>query len=297
MREHGTHACYVWGPESGPGDGCRCEPCRAANTAYEKARAQRIAPAYVSAANARAHVRFLSDHGVGLKRIVAVGGVSQGTLWKLMYGKDGKPSKRIRRSTEQKILAVTPADAADGAPIDAGGTWENVAVLLERGWTKVAIARALGQTGPGLQLGSDKVTAGNARAVAELLSQPVPPKRTRWGVIEVDEPYEEEDEPGSSWPDDLPRPPKVDLTAEPWRADAACRLPNVPLWIFFPGRADNVTSEAAKEVCARCAVRDECLDAHLDERVGVWGGTTEKERRRIRLERQATDDEREKVAS
>ncbi|HJR18350.1 MAG TPA: WhiB family transcriptional regulator, partial [Actinomycetota bacterium] len=40
----------------------------------------------------------------------------------------------------------------------------------------------------------------------------------------------------------------------------------------------------AKRICAQCAVRDECLDYALanDERFGIWGGLSERERRRVK---------------
>jgi transcriptional regulator with XRE-family HTH domain len=290
VRKHGSRACYVFGPEPG-GDrsnGCRCDDCRRAVREYERERTRRIAPAYVGAAPARAHVRFLSEHGVGLKQIVKRSGVSQGALWKLMYGKDGKPSKRIRRETSERILAVQPADRADGSRVPAGPVWEQVDTLLERGWTRAAIARGIGQE-RALQLGREWVTAANARAVAALLDQPVPPRRSRHGLHPVPQPEVEDDEP--TLPDDLPAPPAVDLTAMPWRREAACRMPDVPVWIFFPGRGDHRTAAAAKAVCDRCAARAACLETHLDERDGIFGGTTGRERRALRRERGLDDDQ------
>ena len=50
---------------------------------------------------------------------------------------------------------------------------------------------------------------------------------------------------------------------------------------FFPKKGGS--SQAAKRVCARCEVKAECLQYALDhdERFGVWGGLTGKERRRL----------------
>lgn len=55
--------------------------------------------------------------------------------------------------------------------------------------------------------------------------------------------------------------------------------------VFFPDRGESL--EPAKQLCGQCAVRDECLEYALDngERFGVWGGTSERERRRIRRQR------------
>ncbi len=52
--------------------------------------------------------------------------------------------------------------------------------------------------------------------------------------------------------------------------------------IFFPVDGDRVTERAAKQVCARCCVRLDCLalalqTRHLD---GVWGGLNASERAR-----------------
>lgn len=63
----------------------------------------------------------------------------------------------------------------------------------------------------------------------------------------------------------------------------ACRglNPNV----FFPGEDDE--AEEAKSVCADCVVRVECLEYALETRQlnGVWGGATERERRRLNRQR------------
>ncbi len=51
--------------------------------------------------------------------------------------------------------------------------------------------------------------------------------------------------------------------------------------IFFP--SDGVGVQAAQRICAECPVADTCLEYALSERVdhGVWGGKSERERRRI----------------
>ncbi len=64
-----------------------------------------------------------------------------------------------------------------------------------------------------------------------------------------------------------------------WRQHAACR--GVSPQLFHPDADDD--AEMAKAICARCPVRVTCLEHALtaDEAFGVWGGTTERERRRI----------------
>lgn len=72
-------------------------------------------------------------------------------------------------------------------------------------------------------------------------------------------------------------------TPQPWKNDAACTGLDPDL--FYPppvgGRAQ---AQAAKAVCAGCPVRLECLAYALasGEELGIWGGLSERERRKIR---------------
>jgi WhiB family transcriptional regulator, redox-sensing transcriptional regulator len=68
-------------------------------------------------------------------------------------------------------------------------------------------------------------------------------------------------------------------TAAIWRKRAACR--GIDHDIFFPVTDED--AEEAKAICTMCPVRQACLEHALAnrEREGVWGGATERERRRI----------------
>lgn len=70
------------------------------------------------------------------------------------------------------------------------------------------------------------------------------------------------------------------FTPEPWTERAACRM--LPPDMFFPRRGHETAT--AKAVCATCPVCAECLDAALrrGEKFGIWGGTSERERRAMR---------------
>lgn len=70
-------------------------------------------------------------------------------------------------------------------------------------------------------------------------------------------------------------------------AHSACR--ELPADWFHPQRGES-TSEA-RGVCSACAVRPDCLAWALtnNERFGIWGGTSERERRRIRRQLSAGD--------
>ena len=65
-----------------------------------------------------------------------------------------------------------------------------------------------------------------------------------------------------------------------WQLHAACRDESVDLFITDGGGP----SARAKQLCARCPVRLHCLRYALadPDLVGYWGGTSERERRRLR---------------
>lgn len=64
-----------------------------------------------------------------------------------------------------------------------------------------------------------------------------------------------------------------------WRQKAACR--GVDPDIFYPVTDED--AEDAKAICRMCPVQELCLEWALAsrEKEGVWGGATERERRRI----------------
>jgi WhiB family redox-sensing transcriptional regulator len=70
--------------------------------------------------------------------------------------------------------------------------------------------------------------------------------------------------------------------AAEWEEQALCR--NIEdQGLFFPEH-NNRSPARAKRMCGRCPVRDQCLEAALtnDERFGIWGGMTERERSELR---------------
>lgn len=65
-----------------------------------------------------------------------------------------------------------------------------------------------------------------------------------------------------------------------WQTQALCAQTDPEA--FFPEKGGSTRD--AKKVCGSCAVRAECLEYALknDERFGIWGGMSERERRRLR---------------
>ena len=68
-----------------------------------------------------------------------------------------------------------------------------------------------------------------------------------------------------------------------WQDEANCL--GVDPDLFFPERG--ASTREAKEVCRGCVVREQCLEYALahGEKFGIWGGMSERERRRIRRAR------------
>ena len=76
---------------------------------------------------------------------------------------------------------------------------------------------------------------------------------------------------------------ETDLTDRRWQERANCL--GVDPDLFFPERG--ASTREAKSVCRGCEVRAECLEYALaqGEKFGIWGGLSERERRRVRRQR------------
>lgn len=70
------------------------------------------------------------------------------------------------------------------------------------------------------------------------------------------------------------------VSSPEWTRRALCA--EVDPNIFFPEIGENVS--VVKKICKACDVREECLKYSLDndERFGIWGGLSEKNRRQLR---------------
>jgi WhiB family redox-sensing transcriptional regulator len=70
------------------------------------------------------------------------------------------------------------------------------------------------------------------------------------------------------------------FAGQDWACDALCAQTDPEA--FFPGRGDSTM--VAKSICQNCGVKDPCLEYALinDVRYGVWGGLSERQRRRLR---------------
>lgn len=82
-----------------------------------------------------------------------------------------------------------------------------------------------------------------------------------------------------AWTDDTPSASQFDGPLA-WQQSALCAQTDPEA--FFPEKGGS--TREAKSVCTSCEVRSECLEYALlnDERFGIWGGLSERERRRLR---------------
>jgi WhiB family transcriptional regulator, redox-sensing transcriptional regulator len=83
----------------------------------------------------------------------------------------------------------------------------------------------------------------------------------------------------------VPERPELDAVApatsdDEWQERALCAQTDPEA--FFPEKGGS--TREAKRICLGCEVRDACLDYALahDERFGIWGGLSERERRRLK---------------
>lgn len=79
----------------------------------------------------------------------------------------------------------------------------------------------------------------------------------------------------------------ADNDAGDWQERALCAQTDPES--FFPEKGGSVRD--AKKMCSSCEVRQDCLEAALerDERFGIWGGMSERERRSLKLRREAAE--------
>lgn len=189
-HQHGTRACYAL-------DRCRCEPCSKANAEAEGWRTRQKAYGryhkYVPAEHVRAHLRELGEYGIGLKRVAKLSGVSTGSLSKIMFGvyvatgtgggrngpgvRKREPSRRVLRSTAERIYAVEPVPANLG-PRQADHERTPVArlhlrALVALGWSqsKLAVRLEILPTNLGPVIGTSEAGGPRARAGLRVLSR------------------------------------------------------------------------------------------------------------------------------
>lgn len=122
----------------------------------------------VDAGPVRAHLKALSEKGVGFKTVADAASVAQSVCGEILNGN----KTQLRAQTAKRILAVDEGARADHGLVSSKKTRALLRYMLRRGWTKTELARELGSKGavPSLQIafGRDFVTAANAFKVEKL---------------------------------------------------------------------------------------------------------------------------------
>lgn len=165
----GSRAKFQHGTRNRYQAGCFCPDCCNADRVYRRAMRKRhrqgIFNTLVDAAAARDHLLKLSRRGVGRRAVADACDVNKSVLQLIKLGK----RKQIRKSTEQRILAVTKDAIADHATMYAGRTWQRIRKLVdEGGFTQKEIARRLGYKKGALQFRRGRILAKNASKVERL---------------------------------------------------------------------------------------------------------------------------------
>lgn len=163
-KPHGDRLRYM--------SGCKCVPCRAANSNYEtmRAAARRRGEwnGFVKADNARQHLSKLSRNGIGRDTVADLTGISSSTIDLIRTGRQ----KNLRAMNEKAILAIGLDDILNNAQlVDAAPTWDRIRWMLREDFTKTEIARRLGCKTHALQLNQKKITSRNAMKVEQLYNR------------------------------------------------------------------------------------------------------------------------------
>lgn len=100
-----------------------------------------------------------------------------------------------------------------------------------------------------------------------------------WNILNNEQPDDDLATPQQPLPPVIPMFSSEE-TDEGWHERALCAQTDPEA--FFPEKGGS--TREAKKVCAVCEVRAECLEYALahDERFGIWGGLSERERRKLK---------------
>ncbi|MET4094589.1 hypothetical protein [Arthrobacter sp. UYCu712] len=173
---HGERTTYVV-------DKCRCRPCTDAASADERTRQRQHAfgrydSGRVDADPVRAHMQYLMDNGISIKRMAALTGLAASTVGAIRWGRHERghaPYPRVKKTTADKILALKPAleNMAPNSYVDSTGTVRRVQALVAIGWSQASLGRQLGiEPGNfGVFMKASQCTAKRALAVRDIYEQ------------------------------------------------------------------------------------------------------------------------------
>lgn len=153
-KPHGTRPRYI--------SGCKCIPCRAANSRYQTQRAVAIKRGewngIVDARPARLPLKLLSRQGIGRDSVAAACDIRATTIDLIRKGL----KRRVRARTLDRILAVDEAARAGGSLVSAQATKLLIDELVDDGYSRKQLAEWMGYETPALQFPSPMITAQRA---------------------------------------------------------------------------------------------------------------------------------------
>ena len=224
----------------------KCHRC------YEAARKAGQVPGLVDATQARDHIEALVSAGWNYNQIARAARIDRSLIAFIVNGR-----VRINADTAFHICSVdaarhaeykVPAISPESAKARARKVWETRRAKAAEAKAAQAAAAAERER---LEQARRRDAAERRRGVC---SKHQPAKVAYVGL------------PG------LPPP-------EDWQDDALCNQVDPELW--FPEKGGS--TREAKKICLSCTVREPCLEYALEknERFGIWGGMSERERRRL----------------
>lgn len=153
-RPHGTRIRYL--------GGCKCVPCRAANSRYETERALARKNGdwngFVKAERTARHLKMLSARGIGRGTVSEISGISEFVIGEINAGR----KLQIRARTQRKILSVTRKAVNGAMIIPAGPTNRLIDLILAEGFTKGELAVRLGLKMRSIQFNRERITMRTA---------------------------------------------------------------------------------------------------------------------------------------
>ncbi|MFI9154543.1 hypothetical protein [Streptomyces sp. NPDC053367] len=159
---------------------CRRPECRRRSADYDRNRNRLVAygrwQPFVDADPVRQHIAMLRSYGIGWQRVYRLAGVAAGCVSRILYGAphEGRgPTKRVRTTTADKILAVKPSfdHLAPMARVDGTGTRRRLQALIANGWPQLRLGEEMGIKHHRLiwdHVRQDVVAADTARRVKDM---------------------------------------------------------------------------------------------------------------------------------
>lgn len=128
---------------------CRCDGCRAANTAAERRRSRARAigeRTWVPGDEVRERIRILQANGMSRREICRAAGLSGGSWNGLMHRhwRTGKPVTRVKRETAERIFAITRRHYSPGQQVSREPMDRRIVEMLREGYSIAAQARISG---------------------------------------------------------------------------------------------------------------------------------------------------------